>query len=112
MKTKLNIFLSLLRELDISHNDGFALRLYEEHPYKYTFFGLKSLCEKYGIRTEGILIDDKSDILTIETPFIADYNNDHVLVKRVSPEKIRMEIYGVDYVIPFDDFTVCRIYRL
>ena len=105
MKTRLNIFLSILCELDILHTDSFALQLYEEHPYKYTFFGLKSLCEKYGIRTDGVLIEDKSDILSIVTPFVADYKNDHVLVKSTSPEKIEIEIYGIDYVLSFEDFT-------
>ena len=44
-----NIFISILRELHVPFTKGAALRAYEDHPYKYTFYGLKSLCEIYGI---------------------------------------------------------------
>lgn len=49
-----NIFISILRELRVPFTKDFAMHAYEEHPYKYTFFGLKSLCERYGIETKGI----------------------------------------------------------
>ena len=37
-----NIFISILRELHVPFTKGAALRAYEDHPYKYTFYGLKS----------------------------------------------------------------------
>lgn len=72
MKTKSNIFLSLLCELEVPHTDNFTLQSYEEHPYKYTFYGLKSLCEKYGIKTEGVLVKEKSEIAAMPVPFVAN----------------------------------------
>lgn len=105
MKTKSNIFLSLLCELEVPHTDNFAWQSYEEHPYKYTFYGLKSLCEKYGIKTEGVLVKEKSEIASMPVPFVANYNDDYVLVKEVSSRQIVMEIYGTDSAISFNDFV-------
>ena len=34
-----NIFVSILRELKIPFTSSFASLAYEEHPYKYTFYG-------------------------------------------------------------------------
>lgn len=38
-----NIFVSILRELKVPFTNSFALLAYEEHPYKYTFYGLKKV---------------------------------------------------------------------
>lgn len=105
MKTKSNIFLSLLCELEVPHTDRFSLQSYEEHPYKYTFYGLKSLCEKYGIKTEGVLVKEKSEIAAMPVPFVANYNDDYVLVKRVSSKQVEMEIYGTYSTISYHDFV-------
>lgn len=104
MNTTSNIFISLLRELKIPYTKAFSLRTYEEHPYKYTFFGIKSLCEMYKINTEGYFFYDKAEILTITAPFIADYANDYVLVKSLSSEQIIIEIYGTTATLSLDDF--------
>lgn len=60
-----NIFISILRELKIPFTDSFASQAYEEHPYKYTFYGLKSLCEKFGIETKGLLIYNKDRFVSL-----------------------------------------------
>lgn len=76
-----NIFVSILRELKIPFTSSFASLAYEEHPYKYTFYGLKLLCEDFGIETRGLLVSNKENIHEIPIPFVAEYNNDYVLVK-------------------------------
>lgn len=65
MNTTSNIFISLLRELKIPYTKAFSLRTYEEHPYKYTFFGIKSLCEMYKINTEGYFFMTKLRFLLL-----------------------------------------------
>lgn len=104
MKQKSNIFLSLMEELDVPHTDNYTVRAYEEHPYKYTFYGLKSLCEKYGVQADGVRIDDKAEITRLTTPFVADYANDYVLVKGVSSDRAEFEIYGATTSVLLDDF--------
>lgn len=101
---KSNIFLSLLEELNVPHTDYYTVRAYEEHPYKYTFYGIKSLCERYGVKTEGVLFKDKDEISKLPTPFLADYASDYVLVKEISAERAVFEIYGTTSSVLLDDF--------
>lgn len=98
-----NIFISILRELRVPFTKSYALHAYEEHPYKYTFFGLKSLCERYGIETKGLFFHDKEAILNLSVPFIVKYNNDYALVKKVD-EKVTFEMYGSDNKLLSKDF--------
>ena len=79
MTTSTNIFISLLRELRVPFTESFTLHAYEEHPYKYTFFGLKTLCDRYGIEAKGVFFHDKESLLTLSVPFIVSYNNDYAL---------------------------------
>lgn len=99
-----NIFVSILRELKVPFTNSFALLAYEEHPYKYTFYGLKSLCEKFGIETEGLLVYNKEEIQKLPVPFVAEYNNDYVLVKNVAKHRVVFEIYGVDNSMSIEQF--------
>lgn len=48
-----NIFLSLIKLLGIPHTKEFTQYSYEEHPYKYSFYGLKNLAESYDIECKG-----------------------------------------------------------
>lgn len=108
-----NIFIAILRELRVPFTKRFALHVYEEHPYKYTFFGLKSLCEKYGIKTEGLFLHDKKAILDLPTPFVANFNNDHALVKKVDEEGVTFEMYGSDNkLLPTDFVNNCSGHAL
>lgn len=79
-----NIFISILRELHIPFTKSFALNAFEEHPYKYTFFGLKSLCEKYNIETKGLFFQDKKMLLNLPIPFVVKFANDYALVKKIN----------------------------
>lgn len=99
-----NIFVSILRELKVPFTNSFASLAYEDHPYKYTFYGLKSLCEKFGIETEGLLAYNKESIHELPVPFVAEYNNDYVLVKTITEYKVVFEIYGVDNSLSIEQF--------
>lgn len=104
MKKDTNIFLSLLRELDVPHTHAYAMRIYEEHPYKYTFYGLKTLGGRYGMKVSGVSIQDKGEIVKLVTPFVADYADDYVLVKSLSEAQVTFEIYGTTSTLSLDDF--------
>lgn len=99
-----NIFISILRELHVPFTKNNALRAYEEHSYKYTFFGLKSLCERYSIETNGFFLNDKLAILELPVPFVVSFNNDYALVKNVDEENITFEMYGSNNKLSPRDF--------
>lgn len=90
--------------LEVPHTISYTLEAYERHPYKYTFYGLKKLCENYGVKAEGLLIEDKDEIEKLGTPFIAELAHDYVLVKAVSSEHVKFEIYGEASAMSLDDF--------
>lgn len=104
MKKDTNIFLSLLRELAVPHTSAYAMHIYEEHPYKYTFYGLKSLVERYGVKASGVSMHDKDEIASLPTPFVADYADDYVLVKGHSRSQVAFEVYGATSAVSLDDF--------
>lgn len=99
-----NIFISILRELRVPFTKSFAQRAFEEHPYKYTFFGLKSLCESYRIETKGLFLHDKKDILNLVAPFVVKFNNDYALVKKINKGIVTIEMYGSDSKLVSEDF--------
>lgn len=99
-----NIFISILRELHIPFTKSFALNAFEEHPYKYTFFGLKSLCEKYNIETKGLFFQDKKMLLNLPIPFVVKFANDYALVKKINNGNVIFEMYGVDNNLTSSDF--------
>lgn len=99
-----NIFQALLRELGVPHTKAYAIQSYEAHPYKYTFYGLKRLCDHYHIHTEAVHLNDKEEMDKLPTPFIADLAGDYVLVKKRRSEKLTLEQYGITSDIPRKDF--------
>ena len=104
MNTRPNIFVALLKELNVPFTLGFANKSYEEHPYKYTFYGIKQLCEKYGIKVQGVHLKDKREITKMPLPIIVDYANDRVLVKRIESNTIIFDIYGEQIRLSIDTF--------
>lgn len=94
----------MIEALHVPHTKRFTVRSYEQHPYKYTFYGLKSLCESYGVEVDGLQLEDKDAIKELPTPFVADYANDYVLVREVSDAEIKMDIYGAASSITTHDF--------
>jgi len=49
-----NLLLQLCDELHISHTLTFTNRFFEEHPYRYSLFGLANMLEAYGVKTCGV----------------------------------------------------------
>lgn len=83
-----NIFIELLKSLQVKYTLSNALKLYREHPHRYNLYGLSAMLTSYGIENVGIRMEDREEIREIETPFIAHAYNDFVLVKKIKDEKI------------------------
>ncbi len=104
MSASNNIFLALLKALHISHTQRYTIGAYENHPYKNSFYGLKMLCESYGIEAEGIRLADKNEIIKLSVPFIVDYKDEHVLVRKVDAHLISFVMYGKNLTMPLEHF--------
>lgn len=59
-----NLFLQLCEVLHLPHTRSYTNCLFEEHPYKYTLFGLSRLLAEYGIESQGFRFSDKLETLS------------------------------------------------
>ena len=88
MKTGQNTFVALLDLLKVKHTGEFSNRYFNEHPHKYSLYGLSKMLSDYGVVNVGTRIADKeNDLFNIECPFIAHFGGDFVVVYKVETPK-------------------------
>ena len=84
-----NVLVDYLRLLGVRHTADYASRLYREHPYRDSLFGLSQMLSDYHVQTLALRLEKKaSELSELDAPFIAFANNEFVLVHRLSPEQI------------------------
>lgn len=84
-----NLFLQLCEELQIPHTRTYTNRTFDEHPYKYTLYGLSRMLEDYGVESRGVRFHDKESALTqLETPFVAQVSGDLALISHITGESV------------------------
>ena len=106
MKSRQNIFTAFLDLLKVKHTNDFSNRYFNEHPHKYNLFGLSKMLSDYGIENVATKIADKEkDIAEIETPFIAHFGGDFVVVYKVESDKVSFLWNGTDHVLPLSEFV-------
>ena len=88
MKKNKNIFITFLNCLEIKYSNDFANKLYNEHPYKYSLFGLSKMLDTYNIKNAGIKIENKEELQFLEAPFIAHIGSDFVVVYKIAYGKV------------------------
>jgi len=85
-----NIFITILSKLNVKFTEEYANRLYNEHPYKYSMFGLSRMLSEYNIQNAAIKIHDKQNaIKRLEVPFIAHIGFDFAVVDKITDKTIR-----------------------
>lgn len=85
---EINIFVELLKSLNVKYTFDYAMKLYREHPHKNNLYGLSAMLTSYGIENVGVKLEEKKQITNIEAPFIAFASNDFVLIKKIKDNKI------------------------
>jgi len=55
-----NLFLQICEELRVPHTRAFTDRTFDEHPYKYSLFGLSRMLTDYGVENRGVCFSDKA----------------------------------------------------
>lgn len=98
-----NLFSDFLDELDVSHTVGYSAADYRKMSFR-SLFGLKKLLEKYGIDSEGVRIEDKSEYLNLPVPFLAQTPDGFVIVTETSPQRINYRSAGAYMECDSDDF--------
>lgn len=90
----MNLFLQLCEALHIPHTRSYTNQLFDEHPYKYTLFGLHRMLAEYGVESEGVRFTDKEEALSsLQVPFVAQVSNDLVVVSELTETEVAYTWY-------------------
>lgn len=103
-KKESSLICDYLEALGVPHTSGYSDKREDEMAFQ-TLFGLTKLLEEYRIKSEGYLIDDKSEITGLPTPFIAVTGNGEVVVTEVTPLKVSYLSDGQEETADLGKFT-------
>lgn len=99
-----NIFISLLKILDIKYTKWYSSKYYNEHPYKNNLYGLSKMLSDYNIENKGGVITDKKDaLIELDTPFIAHVKNDFVIVYNTN-NYVKYILKGKSHSVSHEEF--------
>ena len=99
-----NNLTAILSLLNVKYTNKYANAYFNEHPYKYSLFGLSKMLNHYRVHNKGIKVINKEDIHIMEVPFIAHIGNEFVTVKNISNENISYYWHQKKLTIPIKDF--------
>lgn len=100
-----NVFVSFLHLLGVKYTDVFSNKYFNEHPHKYSLYGLSKMLSEYNVENAAIKIQNKKEGLSeLEAPFIAYTASDFVVVKEITPERIHYLWNGKEIKISHQDF--------
>ncbi len=102
-----NTLTSILSLLNVRYTSKYANRYFNEHPYKYSLFGLSKMLTHYGVHNVGIKVSDKENFFK-KYAYVADDN--------VSPEyqthlewKRKTKLQAIPTVL-FDGYELPEMY--
>ncbi len=100
-----NIFATVLDLLNVKYTRSFSNKYYNEHPYKYSLYGLSKMLADYNIESQGIQVKDKNNILDeLEPPFIAYISGDFITVSNITIDKVEYIWRGKKINGPKEEF--------
>lgn len=99
-----NTLTSFLSLAGVKYTSTHANKYFNEHPYKYSLFGLSKMLTYYGVQNMGIKVENKEDIHALDSPFIAHIGNDFVTVKNISKSNISYYWRERKLTIPINEF--------
>lgn len=98
MKKMSNTLVAFLNLLGVKYTQSFSDQYFNEHPHKHNLFGLSKMLADYGIENAATRIPDKEkDITEIQTPFIAHFGGDFVVVNTVERDKVSFIWKGIKH---------------
>ena len=106
-----NSFVTFLDLLGVKHTQSFSCQYFNEHPHKYNLYGLSKVLADYGVEKAATRIEDQeTDIIKIQTPFVAQFSGDFVSVCHVS-EKVSFVWKGANHVLEIAKFVEANASR-
>jgi len=107
MYVEKNIFVMFLKMLNVKYTNNFSNKYFEEHPYKNSLYGLSKMLTDYGVENVALRFDQKenSQVLALQTPFVAHTHSDFILVYRVTPSSVYYYWNGKTISITLEQFV-------
>ncbi len=100
-----NLFLQICEALHVPHTRAFTDRTFDEHPYKYSLFGLSRMLTDYGVENRGVRFSDKPAALAeLETPFVAQVSGDLALVAKIADDAVTYRWYDQNVHVSREQF--------
>lgn len=84
----MNILTKALKVLGVPYTSYYASKVYEEHPFRESMFGLSQIFKHYDVQCYGIRLNEKSEITRLPMPCIMHFPNDFVLTTGVTEDKV------------------------
>ena len=84
----MNILTKTLKMLGVPYTSSYANKIYEEHPYRESMFGLSQIFRHYRIQNYGLRLKDKSEMVHLPMPCIMHFPNDFVLVTKATENEV------------------------
>lgn len=94
----------ILHFLKVRYTEDYCSKLYNEHPYKYSLFGLVSMLSDYRVTSKGLKLNDKEEILKIESPFIAHVQHSFVVVFKIAEGQVHYLWLDKEISLDLDEF--------
>lgn len=99
------IFSDFLSALGIAHTNKYSDNRFKNMPFK-SWFGMSKLLTEYGADSQGIMVSDKSQILQLQTPFVAALNGgEWVIVTKANASEVAYISQGTTENATLNGFT-------
>ena len=102
-RTDHTLVTDLLVALKVPHTNDYTKQRFESMPFK-TLFGVTQLLKEYGVESQGYKLEDKSQIVSIKTPFVAQTDGGLVIVTDISGQTVSYLTQGAPETMPLSEF--------
>lgn len=103
-KKRTSLASSLLEALGVPHTRMYADERFATMPFP-SLFGLTRLLKDYGVDSRGMMFTDRSQIVNLETPFLAQTTSSFVVVTALNTSSIGyVDDEGTAHTAPFSAF--------
>jgi uncharacterized membrane protein len=100
-----NILQRILKLLRIKHTKAYSEKLYDEHPFFNTLYGLSDMLTDYKINNWGVRVNDKkSDIYKMSLPFIGQVKDKLCIIEKITDIEITYTLEGKNVVNNVEQF--------
>ena len=91
-----NILTLTLSYLGVSYTSSYAEKLYSEHPDKYNMLGISRMLGRYSVLSSGHTFDNKEEVLSLTSPFIAPLSDGFVLVTGIDKVSNAIQVSDIN----------------